>query len=625
MLRRRFPSDGLSSYNQSMSDILYFWSSKSGYSFSAFSGDHLRLIDNAAFMEDAFHGIWQADCTSIIEVLHKGVSNHIPIRDKSTIMLVHIIGIGHSLVFYSSGESIVLPVVVCENECIIDLDRAPLPIDLNPDTFTVRIHDKAAFILGSNPEPIPGLEGREAFLSILDSINPVTRAQSVLTDLFRFMPDAGHTVDLEQICFFLKALCPESRFPPVALWEVEDAHDLLLDSYVHKLTLDEQDYAVMLDISGKDAFLSISSFREVRERAIGAADLIADRQLQRKREREEDDALKAAFYAASSPPCVTIIEDIPREVVTDDDKPHPYDVANRWNELTKPQPLLGRDAMISDASGEMEIIATLRRKAPWMEAAIHEIEDQLLLSRHAGRKWLHFSPILLVGPPGSGKSHFARMLAMASGVPYAWQSLAGVTDNRNLEGTARGWSNSLPCWPLTVMHRKRTANPILFVDEIDKVGDPRNGDPRETLLSMIEEQESRFYFDRCLQANADLSHISWMFAANEVQLVSPILRSRMEVVRVDVPGPEYFPIILENVLEDIAGRWGFSRESLPDLPEIIVEGLSRDFAKSKSLRSVSKEIRKALGRQMRQFPREALNGSSGFFTDDEGPTFDVIP
>lgn len=589
----RLPVGSHSSYKPLMFKKLYFWSSISGYSDLTFYHDDCRLIDDPAFMNAALHGVREVDCGSIIEALREGSFHHFPIQKRSSVMLVHIAGIGHSLVFNAIRESIALPVVVCEGECSLDLDRVPLPVDLDPVTMTVSIRNKAAFIRGVYPEPRVGLQGREAFLTLLDSLDPITRAQSVLADLLRFMPDEGCAVDLGQICHFLKAFTPGSQLSPLAPWEIEDAHDLLLALYVDQLALAEHDYGVMLEISGKDAFLREASFREVRNRSFYASERVAERQSRRDLEQDE-------LLARAAPRTAVIIENIPREVMPDDERPHPYDVSVRWNELTKPQPLLGREAITPGMSGDMDLIATLRRKAPWMEAVISEIEEQLTLSRHAGRGWLHFSPILLVGPPGSGKSHFARMLAVSSGVPYAWQSLAGVTDNRNLEGTARGWSNALPCWPLTVMDRKRVANPILFVDEIDKVGECRNGDPRETLLSMIEEQESRVYFDRCLQANADLSHISWMFAANEAQLVSPILLSRMEVVKVEAPGPEHFPVILENVLEDIAGRWGFDRDSLPDLPEIIVEGLSRDFERSRSLRSASKSIRKALGRQLRQ-------------------------
>jgi len=585
-----------------MSDMLYYWSSTTGYSGLPFHGDDRCLTKNSAFLDAALQGAREVDCNPITGTLREGTLHRLPIGDVSSVMLIHVTGFGYSLVFNATGESIVLPVLAYEDECVLDLDRVPLPADLDPETMTARVRDKATFIHSPHPGPEVGLRGREAFLTVLDSLDPATRAQSALADLLRFMPDGERSVDLDQICHFLKAWRPGSPLPPIAPWEIEDAHDLLLGLYVNQLDLAERDTGVMLEISGKDAFLREASFRQIRERSFRADDRIAERQSQRERERErEHDALVEQV----EPQNIVIIEDIPREVPADDGKPHPYDVSVRWGGLTEPRPLLGNQAMMPDASGDMALIATLRRKAPWMEAAISEIEEQMTLSQHAGREWLHFSPILLVGPPGSGKSHFARMLAMSSGVPYAWQSLAGVTDNRNLEGTARGWSNALPCWPLTVMDRKRVANPILFVDEIDKVGECRNGDPRETLLSMIEEQESRVYFDRCLQANADLGHISWMFAANEAQLVSPILLSRMEIVKVREPGPEHFPVILENVMEDIAGRWGMARELLPDLPEIIVEGLSRDFAKSKSLRSASKDIRKAVGRQLRASREQA--------------------
>jgi pimeloyl-ACP methyl ester carboxylesterase len=103
---------------------------------------------------------------------------------------------------------------------------------------------------------------------------------------------------------------------------------------------------------------------------------------------------------------------------------------------------------------------TLRLEFPNMTDAINHIADDLVLRRWAGLTWVHIRPLLLAGPPGIGKSRFARRVARLLGTAYAELDVAGSSDNRMMQGTARGWKNAQPAWPLL----KAITQPTLVVN-----------------------------------------------------------------------------------------------------------------------------------------------------------------
>jgi len=247
-----------------------------------------------------------------------------------------------------------------------------------------------------------------------------------------------------------------------------------------------------------------------------------------------------------------------------------------------------------------EIAGLLRGEFPWFAALIDDIESEWRLGAGMGRGWIRVRPILLHGPPGIGKSRFVARLAELSGTGHAFLSVSGSSDNRQLAGTAAGWSTAQPSWPAQMMLKLGCANPILMIDELDKTSeDRRNGRVIDTLLTMIEPETGRMWSDECLGGALDLTHVSWLMCANDLSLIDPTLRSRVRCIAVAGPDVTDFGALYRRMLEDIAREFDTDPALLPPLEPSVVAALARGFEQTRSIRRLRRALEIALGQQFR--------------------------
>jgi ATP-dependent Lon protease len=187
-----------------------------------------------------------------------------------------------------------------------------------------------------------------------------------------------------------------------------------------------------------------------------------------------------------------------------------------------------------------------------------------LLSDLSPGKPIRFRPTVVVGEPGGGKSRLVRRLCEELGLPFGTFDAASA-DDHGITGSARRWASGYPSLPVSTAERHRVANPAILVDEIGKAGRSSAGSVHDPLLALIERSTARAWRDHYLDAEVDVSHVSWLFTANALEGIPPSLRNCLRVLGMPRPGREHVPALAGFVLRDLLRERGIDPAWEPPL------------------------------------------------------------
>lgn len=243
------------------------------------------------------------------------------------------------------------------------------------------------------------------------------------------------------------------------------------------------------------------------------------------------------------------------------------------------------------------VLNSLRLSFPNFSEVIDFYQAQFLLNKLRGRH--RIQPVLLLGEPGIGKTHFAQTFARLLGTGYTFIDMASVSDAWVLSGLEVAWRGARAGKIFEAMLSSSTASPVVLLDEIDK-SSRADRNPTTPLYQLLEETIAKEFVDEFVGVPADLSGVIYIASANQTEGISEALQSRFRVFNVPVPSGEHHARIVQSVYREETGGTNLFAPFMSD--EIL------DALAPLSVRQAKVKISEPLGKALLDMSPEEIEG-----------------